>query len=483
MAFDIRPVGLILGLLLITLAVSMSLPAALDLLAGNEDWLVFAAAGAATLFVGLAAVLTCRTGPVELNIRQTFLTATLAWVVTAAFAALPFYFSGQGMGRTDSYFEAMSGLTTTGATVLSDLHTLPPGLLLWRAILQWLGGIGVIVLAVAVLPLLNIGGMQMFRLEGADASEKIAPRAARVATSLALVYAGLTLALTIALSLAGMSGFEALVHAMTSISTGGFSTSDASVGSFNNGLIEVIITIGMLLGGMPFLFFLLILQNRRRGALRDQQVHWYLGILLLATSGLSLWLWISQDLEMLAALRYGAFTTVSVMTGTGFFTIDWSHWAGLPLAILFFIALVGGCAGSTTAGIKVFRVQILVAGAQAQLQRLLRPHSVVIPYYNRRSIPDSVMDSVMGFLFVFALSYAVLAMGLAFMGLDFATSVSGAAAALANVGPGIGATIGPGQTYADLPGVAKWFLSVGMVLGRLELFTVLVLFVPTFWRN
>jgi trk system potassium uptake protein TrkH len=270
---------------------------------------------------------------------------------------------------------------------------------------------------------------------------------------------------------------------MGTISTSGASTSDASVGHFDNGAVTVLITLGMILGGMPFLLFFHVLRGNRKVALRDHQLRWYLALLALGTLGVTAWLAGSRGLAPLDALRHGAFTVVSVMTGTGHFTLDYANWGGMPAAILFFLAFVGGCAGSTSGGIKVFRFQFLFAEALMQVRRLLRPHAVLIASFNRRPIPEEVLGSVMGFLFVYALGFAMLSMSLAFLGLDFVTAVSGAAAALANLGPGLGPEIGPGGSYAGLPDLAKVLLTLGMAAGRIELFAALVLFVPAFWRQ
>lgn len=279
-----------------------------------------------------------------------------------------------------------------------------------------------------------------------------------------------------------MGGFDAVTHAMTTISTGGFSNSADSIAHFRSAAIEGIVLVGMILGGMPFLLFVLAARGQVRPVLRDSQIHWYLAILLAATIAVWLWLWSNGEFAPLEALRHGAFMVVSMMTGTGFFTTDFSNWTGLPLTVLFFLTLIGGCAGSTSGGVKVFRIQILFANARVQTQRLLGPHAVLIPYYNRKAINDTVAESVMGFLLVYALTFAVLAMGLAMLGLDFMTAASGAASAIANVGPGLGQAIGPAGDYAAVPDAAKWLLAGGMLLGRLEMFLVLVLFAPTFWR-
>ena len=480
---DLRPVFQVIGSVLCVLALAMLAPVLLDFRDNQPEWRVFAVSSGLTLFAGLLLVLGTRTTPGRRSLRQTYLAAAFAWIVPGLFAALPLIYGPLHLSFTDATFEAVSGLTSTGATVIRGLDGLPRGLLLWRVLLNWMGGLGVIAMAVAVLPNLAIGGMQMFRLEVPGPAERATSRANRIATVILGAYAGITGVLALMLWTAGMTGFEALAHAMSTISTGGFSTSDASIGHFSNAAIDLIIILGMVIGGLPFLLFFQMTQGNAKAMLRDGQLRWYFGLMALGIAGVSLWLAGSRGLAPLDALRHGAFTVVSVMTGTGLFTLEYGQWGGMPAAILFFLAFVGGCAGSTTGGIKVFRFQFLFADALVQMRRLLRPHAVLIATFNRRPIPEDVLGSVMGFLFVYALSFAMLAMALGFLGLDFMTAITGAASALANLGPGLGGEIGAGGSYAALPDAAKWLLAGAMVFGRVELFTILVLFVPAFWRQ
>ena len=480
---DFRPVFLIIGILLAALAASMSIPAFVDAFAGYADWQVFAASAGVTLFVGVAMMLTCRAGGARLSVRQTFVMTTFGWLLLTFFAALPFSFSGLELSFTDAFFEAMSGITTTGSTVISGLDAAPPGILLWRALLQWLGGIGVIVMAISIMPMLRVGGMQLFRMEQSKTAEKTMPRAAKVAGAVGLVYIALSLAWATAYWLAGMSGFEAFAHAMTTISTGGFSTSDASLGHFQSAAIDVIATIGMVVGALPFILYLKTVQGDFRMLFRDGQVQWFISIvffLVVVTAG---WLWLADGMSPTGALRHASFSIVSIITGTGYANTNYGLWGGLTVPVFFFVMFIGGCAGSTTCGIKVFRFQVLYAAARSQIHQLLQPHGVFIPYYNRRPIPDDVIVSVLSFFFVFGISFAALAMGLGILGLDFLTAISSAATAIANVGPALGPITGPAGNFATMPDAAKWLLSAGMLLGRLELFTVLVLFNPAFWRG
>ena len=479
---DFRPIFLILGLLLSTLAVMMVIPAIADIVVGNPDWQVFAVASGVTLFIGVSLSLTSRAGGASLSVRQAFILTTMSWIVLTTFAALPFAFSQLNLDFTDAFFEAMSGITTTGSTIIVDLDTAPPGLLLWRSLLQWLGGIGIIVMALAVMPLLRVGGMQLFRMESSDLSEKALPRAAQVAAAITAIYVILTIIWVALLWLAGMGGFDAIVHAMTTIATGGFSNYDASVGHFNSAAIDAIVTVGMVIGSLPFLLYLMVLQGKPGNLFRDSQVQLFLTILVAIIVIIAGWLWLENGEEPLYALRLAAFNVASIMTGTGYVTAGFDKWGSFAIPIFFFIMFIGGCAGSTTCGIKIFRFQILYAAARMQFYNLAQPHGVYIPYYNHRPIPEEVIGSVMSFFFVFFATYIGLAIMLGLLGLDFITSVSAAASAISNVGPGLGSIVGPEGNYATLPTTAKWILSMGMLLGRLELFTVMVLFTRSFWR-
>jgi len=480
--FDLRPVFLVVGWLLVVVALAMGLPAAVDAVHQSNDWRVFLSSAAVTLFAGLMLVAANRQSRrSEMTVRQTFLFLVLGWLLVSLAAALPFI--GLHLSFTDALFEAVSAVTATGATVLRGLDGLPPGILLWRSLLQWLGGFGFLVMAVVWLPHLSIGGMQLFRLETAGQTDRVMPRGAKVVMGLVGVYLALTGLLTLLLWGAGMSRFAALLHAMSTISCGGFSTSDGSVGAWRTPAIDWVILFGMVIGGSPFVIYLQLAQQRWRAVLKNTQLRWYLSILLAATIGIGAWLLLTQGVKPLPAIRHGAFTAASIMTGTGYATLDWGRWSGLPVAILFFLTFVGGCAGSTAGGIKVFRFQILLTSARMQMVRLLRPHAVLLPSYERQPVSDAVRESVMGFLFVYTLSFAALAMGLGLVGLDFLSAISAAASSLANLGPGLTAMIGPLTGFTELPDAAKWLIAAGMLFGRLEMFVMLVLFTPSFWEK
>jgi trk system potassium uptake protein TrkH len=480
---DYRPVFLVVGILLSMLAAGMIVPAIVDALAGNAGWEVFIVSAGVTLFVGVSMALTSRTTAGRLSVRQAFLMVTLSWLSLTIFAAIPFVFSSLDMSFTDAFFEAMSGITTTGSTVITNLDSAPPGILIWRALLQWLGGIGIIVMAIAIFPLLGVGGMQLFRMEASDPSEKVLPRAAQIAGAIGLIYVVLTAIWALAYFGAGMDGFDAIAHSMTTIATGGFSTSDASLGHFDSALIDIIAVGGMIVGSLPFLLYLKAVRGDGSSLVRDSQVQWFISIIAIAVVATAGWLWLDNGLDPLQSLRYASFNIISIMTGTGYATTDYSLWGSFAVPVFFFIMFIGGCAGSTTCGIKIFRFQVLYAAAYAQVRQLLQPNGVFIPYYNRRPVSDEVIVSVLSFFFVFGLCFAMLAVGLGMLGLDFLTAISSAATAIANVGPALGPVVGPAGTFQSFPDAAKWLLAGGMLLGRLELFTVIVLFTRSFWRG
>jgi trk system potassium uptake protein len=485
---DLRPVLFVLGILLATLAAAMLVPAVVDAAMGGPDWSVFVLSSGVTLFVGIGLFLANRTaGASILNLRQAFLLTTLTWAVIGCFASLPFMLSQLHLGFTDAFFETVSGITTTGSTIIADLDAASPGLLLWRALLNWMGGIGIIAMAVAILPILQVGGMQIFRTESSDKSEKIKPRIQQIAGTILKIYLTLSVACAAILVVLGMPVFEAVCHAMASVATGGFSTEDASVGHFRNPGIEWAIAVFMFLGGTTFVAMARLAQGAPRALLADSQFRWYCTYIAAFVLTVSLWQVASLGRGAHDALRSSVFNVVSIATTTGFVSEDYTLWGPLPVVSFFFITFIGGCTGSTSGGLKVFRFCILGSVAGKQLRQLVHPHSVALPSFNRQPISDDVVRSVLGFFCFYGMSFAALTLGLAAClaacDLDLVTSISSAAQALGNVGPGLGHIVGPAGTFAPLPLAAKWLLSAGMLLGRLELLTVLVLFTPRFWRR
>ena len=480
--YQFRPVVYVIGLLLTPLGLGMLVPVGVDVAFQNPDWQVFLGSSVLTLFVGISLVMATRGSGRDLTLRQAFLMITLAWAVLPAFAALPFVFSELGLSYTDAYFEAMSGLTTTGSTVISGLDAAPPGILIWRAILQWLGGLGIIVVAIAVLPVLKIGGMQLFRVESFDTTGNIIPRARQLAAAMMRLYLALTVVCAIVYMAGGMTPFEGFAHAMTTIATGGYSTSDASIGHFDSAVIEFSAVLFMILGSLPFVLYLQLVRGRPLALWRDSQVRTFMALIAGLVAFVVIWLLVAKGYDLSQALRQGTFNVVSIVTGTGYSSSDYSAWGTFAVTLFLVFFFIGGCAGSTSCGIKIFRYEVLFRSMVSQTRRIHRPHGVFQPTYNGRPLSQNVINSVISFLLLFFASFVVFSVALALTGLDPITAISGAGTALANVGPGLGETIGPAGTFGAIPTSAKWILSFAMLLGRLELFTVLVIFTPAFWR-
>ncbi len=481
---DFRPVLYILGILLLALAGTMLLPLVLDAAQGDDDWQAFAYAAIVTGTIGGGLLLGFRQ-PTWLGFtaREGFLLTTVAWVVLSAFAALPFMLSARRLDFAGAFFECMSGLTTTGASVFSGLDTMPQGLLLWRALLHLIGGIGIVVLAVAVLPMLRVGGMQLFRAESSDKSEKMRPRISQISSILVLVYMSLTVLCAVFLYVAGMSLFDAATHAMAAVSTGGFSTHDASVGFFQSPPIEWILTLFMFLGGMTFPLLARAAQGEPGILWRDTQTRGYAGYILAFIGAIALWQIAVNDRPAMEAIRSSAFNVVSLATTTGFASEDFLKWGTFPVVAIMFLLFVGGCTGSTSGGIKVFRFIILAGAALQQIRHLVHPHRVLPSNYNGQAISEDVVRSVLSFFVFYMMAFALISIAVAAFGIDLVSAMSAVAQALGNVGPGLTDAIGPIGNYGAMPDGVKWLLSLAMLLGRLELLTVLVLLSPTYWRG
>jgi len=480
---DFRPIALVIGALLAMLAGLMLVPAALDLLVEGSDWRVFALSAALTAFVGVGLVLAARAPRMSFNQRQAFLLTTLSWVAISAFGALPFYVAPLGLSYAGAYFETMSGLTTTGSTVIVGLDHADPGILLWRSLLHFVGGIGIIVLAVAILPLLRVGGMQLFRLEFSEKTEKVMPRVAQAAIGIIVIYLVLAFVCGLLYWACGMSGFDALNHAMTTVATSGFSTSDRSFGKFDAPLLQAVATLFMLLGALSFVLYLRVWQSGLAPLRHDSQARVFLGAFVVAWGAVAAWLVLAEGRPALEALRLAGFNVASIVTTTGYMSEDWTEWGSFPVVLFFLLGFVGGCSGSTAGGMKMFRFQVLFQVGRAQLRHALLPSGVFPAKYNGKPITDAVAQSVLAFVTLYGFSWALTAAALGLCGLDLVTALSGAAAAIGNIGPGLGDTIGPAGSYAPLPDSAKWVLAGAMLLGRLELITILVLFTRRFWRD
>ena len=409
---------------------------------------------------------------------------TFSWLSVAIFGSFPFFFSELQLSLVDSFFESMSGVTTTGSTIITDLDNAPRSVLIWRAILQWLGGIGIIVMAITILPLLNIGGMQLFRVESPDTTEKILPKTREVTLIISTIYLALTFICGLAYWIAGMNIFDSAAHSMTTIATGGFSTYSNSIGFFQNPKIETISIIFIILGSLPFVAYLKFVKGDRKIFFKDIQIKGLVYILILSILLIFFYLAINnRELNFLDNFRVSAFNVVSILSGTGYVTADFSTWGKFPLVFFLFLMFLGGCAGSTTCGIKIFRFQILGYFVVNQIKKLVYPRGIFPIKYNKEKISNSFVYSIITFVFIYFFIFFILATLLSLNGLDFITAISGAASAISNVGPGLGDTIGPNGNFSNLPTFSKLSLSLGMLLGRLELFAVLVLFFPSFWKN
>ena len=473
-----------LGILQIILGVFMFIPIILQFIYSEVDSSFFGAS-IVTIIFGTLFFLSNLDHDKKLNLQQAFLLTALSWLSIAVFGSLPFIFSTIELSITDAFFESMSGITTTGSTVIANLDSTPKSILIWRAILQWLGGIGVIVMAITILPLLNVGGMQLFKNDQvSDTAEKILPKTREVTLLISTIYLGLTLACGIAYWSVGMNTFDSIAHSMTTIATGGFSTYSDSIGYFQNAKIEIVSIIFIILGSLPFIAYLKFLRGNRKIFFKDTQIKGLVYILFISVLLMFLYLMLNnKDYSFLENLRISTFNVVSIVSGTGYVTTDFSSWGKFPLIFFLFLMFVGGCAGSTTCGIKIFRFQIIGSFTINQIKKLIYPRGVFSIKYNNEKISNNFIYSIMTFIFLYFFIFFILAAFLSINGLDFVTAISGSASAISNVGPGLGEIIGPNGNFSDLPNFSKLSLSLGMLLGRLELFAVLVLFFPSFWKN
>ncbi len=488
---SLRPVLAIQAIMIAFIGLAMLLPIFADYLAHDDydlpDMTAFMVSSIVCILVGAGLALSSWSGFTTLSLRANFLISGLSWISVSLFAALPLMFGNYHLSFTDAVFEVISGLTTTGATVLDELDTAPPGLLLWRSILHWIGGIGIILMAIAILPMLKVGGMQLFRLQSSDTTDKPYAAASQIALGITAIYTGLTLACFLAYWAMGMGGFDAINHAMATIATGGFSTKNASFGYFFenpniHGPLLPVASLFMILSALPFGLYLLAMQGRVGALWRDAQVRFYLGIIIAAVLALTIIVSLTMNFGAGKSLQLAMFNGISIITGTGFAVGDYSLWGPLAIALLFCLTFIGGCAGSASCGLKVFRFQVALKALREYGQKLVFPHAVIGSKYNQKILTPALYRSVLMFFFIYFTSFATVAVLLSLLHLDPVTAISAAAASLACVGPGFGDVVGPAGNYASLPDAAKWVLAFAMLLGRLEFFTVLVFFTPGFWR-
>jgi trk system potassium uptake protein TrkH len=471
-----------LGILQIILGISMIIPILIQIIYSELDS-SFIGASIISIIFGTLFFLSNLNHDKKLNLHQAFLLTALSWLGIAIFGSLPFIFSVLDLTITDAFFESMSGITTTGSTIITNLEQAPKAILLWRAMLQWLGGIGIIVMAITLMPIMNVGGMQLFKISNNDSSEKILPKSKEIALRLIYVYLGLTILCAFTYKIFGMSYFDSFTHSMTTIATGGFSNYNESIGYFNSLPIEISSMIFIILGSLPFIAYIKFLNGNKKIFISDVQIKSFIKIIIYSVIILFIYLAIQGKGVSEIKIREIFFNVISILTGTGYVTGEFDGWGNFPLIFFLTLRFIGGCAGSTTCGIKIFRIQILYLFIVNQLKKIIYPKGIFLIKYDKNNVDDKFMASIISFIFLYLVIFFLITALLSLSGLDFVTSISGAATSISNVGPGLGSIIGPNGNFSSIPEISKWILSLGMILGRLELFAILVLFLPSFWRN
>ncbi len=480
--YNYKTVFYTLGTLQMVLGVFMLVPVIIQLIYNELDS-GFVSASIITIIFGILFFLSNLDHDKNIDLPQAFILTALSWLSIAIFGSLPFIFSELNLNFTDAFFESMSGITTTGSTILTDLDNTPKGILLWRAILQWLGGIGIILMAITLMPIMNIGGMQLFKISSNDNAEKILPKSKEVSLRLILIYSILTFACAIFYKLFGMNYFDSLTHSMTTIATGGFSNYNDSLGHFNNALIEINAIIFIILGSMPFIAYIKYLNGDKKVFYKDTQINFFIKTVIISVIIIFIFLLFKNYNSETFLLRQVIFNVVSILTGTGYVTTNYSDWGGFPLLFFLVLMFIGGCAGSTTCGLKIFRIHILYKFFVMQLKKYIYPRGVFVLKYGENVLNEKFISSIISFVFLYIIIFFIITTLLSISGLDFITAVSGAATSISNVGPGLGGMIGPNGNFSLLPDFSKWILAAGMILGRLELFAIIVLFIPSFWRK
>ena len=469
-----------LGILQMILGVFMFIPIIFQFIYSEIDSSFFGAS-IVTIIFGTLFFLSNLDHDKKLTLQQAFLLTALSWLSIAIFGSLPFIFSDLNFTFVNAFFESMSGITTTGSTIIFNLDEMPKSILLWRAILQWLGGIGIIIMAITLMPIMNVGGMQLFKISNNDSSEKILPKSKEIALRLIYIYTSLTLFCGLTYKIFGMSFFDSLTHSMTTIATGGFSNYNESIGFFNSVSIEISAMIFIILGSLPFIAYIKFISGNKKILFNDVQIKTFFKIIISSVIILSIYLVISSSVEL--NLRSVIFNIISILTGTGYVNAEFDTWGSFTLILFLGLMFIGGCAGSTTCGVKIFRIQILYLFVANQLKKIIYPKGVFVLKYDQNPIDNKFISSIISFIYMYLVIFFVLTALLSLTGLDFITSISGAATSISNVGPGLGSIIGPNGDFSTLPDSSKWILTLGMILGRLELFAILVLFLPSFWRN
>tara|TARA_Y100000590_G_scaffold153613_1_gene176425 strand:- start:8516 stop:9964 length:1449 start_codon:yes stop_codon:yes gene_type:complete len=480
--YNYKTVFYTLGTLQIVLGVFMLIPVIIQLIYSELDS-GFISASIITIVFGVLFFLSNLDHDKNIDLPQAFILTALSWLSVAIFGSLPFIFSELNLKFTDAFFESMSGITTTGSTIITDLDNAPKGILLWRAILQWLGGIGIILMAITLMPIMNIGGMQLFKISSNDNAEKILPKSKEVSLRLIVIYSLLTLICAIFYKLFGMNYFDSLTHSMTTIATGGFSNYNNSIGYFNNALIEINAIIFIILGSIPFIAYIKYLNGDKNVFYKDAQIKFFIKTIIFSVLIIFVFLLFNNYESEKFLFRQVIFNVVSILTGTGYVTTNYSNWGGFPLIFFLILMFIGGCAGSTACGLKIFRIHILYKFFVMQLKKYIYPRGVFVLKYGDNVLNEKFISSIISFVFLYIIIFFIITALLSISGLDLVTSVSGAATSISNVGPGLGGMIGPNGNFSLLPNFSKWILAAGMILGRLELFAIIVLFIPSFWRR
>ena len=480
--YNYKTVFYTLGTLQIILGIFMLIPVIIQLIYNELDS-GFISASIITIIFGILFFLSNLDHDKNIDLPQAFILTALSWLSIALFGSLPFIFSELNLSFTDAFFESMSGITTTGSTILINIDNAPKGILLWRAILQWLGGIGIILMAITLMPIMNIGGMQLFKISSNDNAEKILPKSKEVSIRLIVIYSILTFTCAIFYKLFGMNYFDSLTHSMTTIATGGFSNYNDSIGHFNNALIEINAVIFIILGSIPFIAYIKYLNGDKKIFYKDSQINFFIKTIIISVIIIFIFLLFNNYDSEISLLRQVIFNVVSILTGTGYVTANYSNWVGFPLIFFLVLMFIGGCAGSTACGLKIFRIHILYKFFVMQLKKYIFPRGVFVLKYGENVLNDKFISSIISFVFLYIIIFFIITTLLSISGLDFVTAISGAATSISNVGPGLGGMIGPNGNFSLLPDFSKWILTFGMILGRLELFAIIVLFIPSFWRR
>ena len=480
--YNYKTVFYTLGTLQIILGVFMLIPVIIQLIYSELDS-GFVSASIITIIFGVLFFLSNLDHDKKIDLPQAFILTALSWLSIAIFGSLPFIFSELNLNFTDAFFESMSGITTTGSTILTDLDNTSKAILLWRAILQWLGGIGIILMAITLMPIMNIGGMQLFKISSNDNAEKILPKSKEVSLRLIAIYSLLTFTCAVFYKIFGMSYFDSLTHSMTTIATGGFSNYNDSIGHFDSALIEINSIIFIILGSIPFIAYIKYLNGDKKVFYKDAQISFFIKTIIFSVVIIFIFLLIKNYDSESFLLRHVIFNVVSILTGTGYVTTNYSDWGSFPLIFFLVLMFIGGCAGSTACGLKIFRIHILYKFFVIQLKKYIYPRGVFVLKYGENVLNEKFISSIISFVFLYIIIFFIITTLLSISGLDFITSVSGAATSISNVGPGLGGMIGPNGNFSLLPDFSKWILTVGMILGRLELFAIIVLFIPSFWRR